>query len=256
MMAELGFTRFDMVFHESSKHLKPSDVVQDVYRAAQLLRPGSGLCPGAFSLDLGPWEGPAAKSQPDDQARKTLHAVCQLARLSNVPLITISPGEWLRDGGTEPPTESQRQQTFEAEVKRLKPLLDLASSEGVILSLATQMGTLTEDPDMAVNLCKRLPGLVLTLDPSHYVAGPFQSDEFDQVYLYVRHVWLRDSGRTHDRLQVRVGQGEIEYGRIISQLARHRYERLLTVDIRDVPDAPYDVLAEVRKLKYLLESLV
>ena len=45
-------------------------------------------------------------------------------------------------------------------------------------------------------------------------------------------------------------------GRIIAQLARHHYERLLTVEILDVADAPFAVDHEVRKLKYLLESLV
>jgi hypothetical protein len=55
---------------------------------------------------------------------------------------------------------------------------------------------------------------------------------------------------------VRVGQGEVEYGRIVAQLARYHYERALTVDIRDIPDAAFAMEPEVRKLKYLLESLV
>ena len=32
--------------------------------------------------------------------------------------------------------------------------------------------------------------------------------------------------------------------------------RLLTVEIQDIPDAPYQMDQEVRKLKYLLESLI
>jgi hypothetical protein len=48
----------------------------------------------------------------------------------------------------------------------------------------------------------------------------------------------------------------VEYGRIINQLARHHYERVLTVDIRDMADPPLAMEPEVRKLKYLLESLV
>ena len=67
---------------------------------------------------------------------------------------------------------------------------------------------------------------------------------------------LRDTGRGPGQFQVRVGQGEIEYGRIIAQLARHQYDRLLTVEIDEMPDAPYPIDQEVRKLKYLLESLV
>jgi sugar phosphate isomerase/epimerase len=101
-----------------------------------------------------------------------------------------------------------------------------------------------------------VPGLGLTLDPSHYIAGPHQAKSFDQVYPFVRHVHLRDTGRSPEQFQVRVGQGEVEYGRIISHLSRYHYDRLLTVEICDIPDAPYAMEVEVRKLKYLLDSLV
>jgi sugar phosphate isomerase/epimerase len=125
-----------------------------------------------------------------------------------------------------------------------------------MLTVPTHMGTLPEDPDTAVALCERVPNLGLTLDPSHYIAGPHAGKSFDQVYPYVRHVHLRDSGRGPNQFQVRVGQGEIEYGRIASMLQRHSYDRLLSVHIHDTPDAPFPMLPEVRKLKYLLESLV
>jgi sugar phosphate isomerase/epimerase len=122
--------------------------------------------------------------------------------------------------------------------------------------VATRIGTLTENPDAAVELCERVPGLGLTLDPSHYIAGPHQGKNYDQVFPYVRHVQLRDTGRISGQFQVRVGQGEVEYGRIVAHLARYNYDRLLTVAIHDIPDAPFAMEPEVRKLKYLLESLV
>ncbi len=49
---------------------------------------------------------------------------------------------------------------------------------------------------------------------------------------YVKHVHLRDTGRAQGKFQVRVGQGEIEYGRIINQLERQNYDRLLSVHFR------------------------
>jgi sugar phosphate isomerase/epimerase len=159
-----------------------------------------------------------------------------------VPVVSVTPAP---AGG--PP---------DAEARRLTRLTALAATEGVQLTAATAVGALTEDPEAAADLCRRVPGLGLALDPSCYVAGPHRGRPFDQVYPYVRHVRLRDSGRGPDQFQVRVGQGEVEYGRIVSQLARCRYDRLLTVDIRDVPDAPFAMAPEVRKLKYLLESLV
>ena len=125
-----------------------------------------------------------------------------------------------------------------------------------MITVATLTGTLTEDPDAAVELCQRVSGLGLTLDPSHYIAGPHQGKNYDQVFPHVRHVHLRDTGRGPNQFQVHVGQGEVEYGRVIAQLSRYHYDRLLTVDIHDIPDAPFVMEPEVRKLKYLLESLV
>ena len=142
------------------------------------------------------------------------------------------------------------------EVKRLLPLQRLADTEGIVLTVPTRIGRLTEDPETCVRLCEGVPGLGLTLDPSHFLAGPHQGKPYEAVYPFVRHVHLRDTGRGPNQLQVHVGQGEIEYGRVISHLERYDYDRLLTVDIREVSDENFRREHEVRKLKYLLESLV
>lgn len=234
VIGELGFTKFELAVHEQGPHLRPSEVAADVAHAAALLRIGPGLTPGAFSF--------AAGEADEAEVLGRFRATCRLARLSTVPLVSVSAGP---SGGG-----------MDAEVRRLGKLVHVADQEGILLAAATEVGTLTEDPDAAVELCRRVPGLGLTLDPSHYIAGPHEGAGFDQVYPYVRHVRLRDTGRGPNQFQVRVGQGEVEYGRIVTHLARYNYDRLLTVDIRDVPDAPYAMDAEVRKLKYLLESLV
>src|SRR5207249_714494 len=142
------------------------------------------------------------------------------------------------------------------EVQRLSRLLRIADSEGILLTVSTLIGTHTQTAELAVALCQRVPGLGLTLDPSHYTTGPQQGKNYDSVFPYVRHTHLRDTGRGPNQFQVRVGQGEVEYGRMVTQLARYGYDRLLTIDIRDVPDAAFSLEPEVRKLKYLLESLV
>jgi sugar phosphate isomerase/epimerase len=230
-MAELGFSKVDVAFREAGPHLKPSEVAADVHAVANRLRLGPGLTPCAFSVD----------AEGDDPAAH-FAAVCRLARLTSVSSVTIAAAS----AGTG----------LDAETRRLKEMCAAAARDGVILTVATRAGTLTETPEGAVELCKRVPGLGLTLDPSHYVAGPGQGASWDAVYPYVRHVHLRDTGRGPNQFQVRIGQGEIEYGKVVAMLARHRYDRALTVDIHDVPDAPFAMEPEVRKLKYLLESLV
>jgi sugar phosphate isomerase/epimerase len=233
-IGELEFNKLDVAIESYGPHLQPADVVGDVSLAAQRIRIGPSLSPAAISIDIHGASG--------DEYHQQLRAICHLARLSHVSLVTVPAAP----AGTD----------LEKEVKRLTTLAHRTEQEGVVLSIATRIGTLTEDPDVAVTLCQRVPGLGLTLDPSHYLAGPHQGKPFDQVYPYVRHVHFRDTGRRPGQFQVRVGQGEVEYGRIITQLTRHHYNRLLTVDIHDVPDAPFTMEQEVRKLKYLLESLV
>jgi len=233
-IAELGFSKVDVAIHEAGPHLRPSEVAADVHTTAARLRLGPGLTPCAFTVAI---------DSPDLAGyAQHLAAVCRLARLSSVPTVTVTAAS----AGTG----------LDAEARRLKELTAVAARDGVMLCVATATGTLTETPDAAVELCRRVPGLGLTLDPSHFVSGPNQGATWDAVYPYVRHVHLRDSGCGPNQFQVRIGQGEIEYGRIVSMLARHHYERALTVDIHDIPDAPFAMEPEVRKLKYLLESLV
>ena len=86
--------------------------------------------------------------------------------------------------------------------------------------MKTQIGCMTEDPDTAVVLCDNVKGLGLALDPSHYIAGPRQGRDFSKVMPYVFHVHLRDT--TKSQLHVRVGQGEVDYGRLITPAAKGR----------------------------------
>jgi sugar phosphate isomerase/epimerase len=234
VIAELEFNKFDVAIHESGIQLKPSEVAADVSHAANRLRLGPGLMPAAFSVEI--------DAASPNESLVHFKAICRLARISAVPLLTLRAA----------PTGTK----LETELERLRALVRLAASDGIQVTVSTLTNTLTEDPDVAVELCERVGGLGLTLDPSHYLAGPHQGRNHDQVYPFVRHTHLRDTGKGPNKFQLRIGQGEIEYGRVISHLARHNYDRVLTVDIRDIPEPPYPMEPEVRKLKYLLESLV
>jgi sugar phosphate isomerase/epimerase len=234
MIAELQFGKVEIAIRSQGPHLTPAEVAADLELASQKIRIGPGLTPAAFQLDL--------DTQDPEIFHHQFEGVCKLARHSAVATVTIPAAP----SGTDLPTE----------VVRLKRLYAMASAYGLVLSLHTRVGTLTENPDTAVELCQRVDGLGLTLDPSHYICGPHQGRSYDQVFPYVRHVHLRDTGRGPDKMQVKVGQGEIEYSRIIAQLIRQDYDRLLTVHLLDIPELPFHMETEVRKLKYLLESLI
>ena len=97
-----------------------------------------------------------------------------------------------------------------------------------------------------------MPGVGLTLDPSHYLCSNNRNKNYEKLLKYVYHVQLRDSKK--DQLQVRVGQGEIEYGRLITQLQAVGYDLALSVDM--TPMEGMDMRQELRKLRLLLDSLL
>jgi len=234
LIGELEFSKVDVAIHESGPHLRPSQVVQDVTLAGQHIRIGPSLTPAALSAEI---------ETPDPaEFRRQLRALCRLARLSMIPQITLPA--------------AAASSNLDDEIHRLDELVRLVETEGVQLSLPSKIGTLTENPAIALELCRAVPGLGLTLDPSHFIQGPFSGASYDELFPYIRHVHLRDTGRRPGQFQVRIGQGEVEYGRIISLLERFGYDRLLTVAMHDGIDPAYPMEAEVRKLKYLLESLV
>jgi sugar phosphate isomerase/epimerase len=234
LIAELEFSKLDVAIQARGPHLTPEEVLADPQRVAQLIRIGPGLTPGAFNVEI--------EASCQEQFDAQFQAICQLARFTAVATLTIPAAPVGCD--------------LAQEAERLARLRRIASSEGVILTVESRIGTLTETPSGAVALCEAVEGLGLTLDASHFICGPHQGRPFDEVFPYVRHVHLRDTGRSMDKMQVLVGQGEVEYSRIISMLERYDYDQLLTIEIIDVPDAPFHMHSEVRKLKYLLESLV
>ncbi len=229
---EMRFAKADLAIHADGPHLTPVEVTADPGRAALILKTAN-IPLAAIHLDVG-------AASPID-ARTQLKAVARLARVSTTPVLTVPAAPIGAD--------------FDAETSRLRDWVKVTASEGVILTVETHSATITADPAGAAELCRRVPGLLLTLDPSHYQIGPHGPVAHDVLYPLVRHVRLRDTGKTPDQFQMRIGQGELEYGRVTSQLEACDYDRALTVDIRDVPDSPFPVEPEVRKLKYVLESL-
>jgi sugar phosphate isomerase/epimerase len=188
----------------------------------------------AFHLEFAEFDGPRTLEE--------LRAVCRLARLLAVPLITVIPAPL----GTE----------IAEEVKRLSTWKSIAEAEGLILCLETRQGTLTGDVSLAIELCHRVPGLGLTLDPTHYMCSSEGPTNYEPLFPYVKHLRIRDSGNQPGEFQLRVGQGELEYGRLLVSLEKYHYDRAISVDIHDDPAYDYPTEPEVRKLKYLIESMV
>lgn len=228
-LVDLEYTALDLAVHETGGHLRPSEVHRDLARAIDMCRSTRRITLAALSVSI---------EAEGDEYFAQFASCCKLAKAAKVVMVTVPSGEL----GTP----------FNAEIERLRELVTIASLESVLVGVKTETGCITQDPDTVSVLCDNAKGLGITLDPSHYIFGPNQGANFDHVMKYVYHVQLRDS--TKEKLQVRVGQGEVEYGRLITQLAKHGYNRALSVNM--APLEGIDHQAEMRKMRLLLESLI
>ena len=226
-LVDLEFSEVEIALHEQGGHLKPSEVLANVGHAADICRQTQRLTPIAYSIDI---------DAEGDEYYRQFAACCRLAKATKVVVLVVRGAEL----GTP----------FNAEVERLQELVALATVEGAIVAVRTEAGHVSGDPDTIKVLCDNVKGLGITLDPSLFIYGDRAPSSYDSILKYVYHVHLRDTSK--DQFQVRVGQGKVEYGRLITQLGKLKYEGGLSVQIQPVADV--DHMAEMRKLRLLLES--
>jgi sugar phosphate isomerase/epimerase len=228
-LADLEYTSVELALFEDADQFKPSAIAADVDAAVALCRNTQRLDVIAFDVRI---------TATGAAHYEHFTAICRLAKAAKVVTLTVPSAEL----GTP----------FNEEVEHLRRLVDIATLHGVRVGMKSQIGRLSEDPDTVSVLCDNVKGLGLTLDPSHYIYGPYQGRSIDKLMKYVYHTHLRDTNKK--ALQVRVGQGDIEYGRLISQLQKLKYNRALCVNIREQDGV--DHVGELRKLRLLLESLL
>ena len=228
VLTDLEFTAVEIALHESG-NVKPSELLKDADRAIQLLRHTHRLDISGYSLEL--------ESQ-GDQHYEDFKDICRLGKTTKVVNITVPSAEH----GTP----------FNEEVEHLQKLVDIGETEGVRVSVRSQIGCLSDDPDTLMVLCNNVDGLGITLDPSVYICGNAQGKSLDKILKFVCNVHLRDS--RPDAFQVSVGQGEIDYGKLETQLARDKYDRALTVHMHPLEGLDHRV--ELRKLRRLLETMM
>lgn len=230
-LAHLEFSHIEIMVDEDGQHLKPSTIKENFQAAYDTCMSTQRLVVCGLYLNL------------DDEGAayfETFKKCCELAKAAKIVTLTVPSGAH----GTP----------FNEEVERYKELVKIAERHGVRVAMRSKVGNLSADPDTVSVICGHVKGLGLSLDPSHYMFGDPETTAYEKLYQYVHNVYLRDS--TGDQLQVMVGQGVVDYGRIINQLRQVKYQRALCVDIQPTDDSDIDHDGELRKLRLLLESLI
>ena len=240
-IAALEFGQADLAVLEGWAHIAPSALAdgggervrREADRIRRLLDQHEMRRVSAFNVGL----------RTDDPAeqRRRLAAVCDLAAALEVPVITLGA--------------ARRGTPLAGEVQRLKGLVPVAADRGVQLTVETHVNQITELPAVAAELCAAVGRLGLTLDASHFYAGPNQGADFSAALPHVRHVQLRDAGSDWEHIQMPAGSGRVDFGWIVSRLHAAGYqgkfaiEYIDTIPIAAAEGEPADVPANVIRMR-------
>ena len=67
------------------------------------------------------------------------------------------------------------------------------TTTSMIVGVRTTAGRMTQDAETTASLCRNVPGLGVTLDPSHFIHGHKKPASWEPILKYVCHVHLRDT---------------------------------------------------------------
>jgi len=228
-LADLEFSSIEIDIHDGGPHLTPDDVCENLDRSVLTCNAVRRMNVTGFSLRI---------NKTGEEYFEQFTQCCKLAKATQVVSLTVGSGEH----GTP----------FNEEVEKFKRLVTIADLHGVRVGMRSQHGHLSGDVDTVSVICGHVKGAGLSLDPSQYVFGFEKPLNYDRLLPYVQNVYLRDT--TREQIQVRVGQGVIDFGKLLTQLQQLKYNRALVVEILPRPDV--DHFGELRKMRLLLESLI
>ena len=227
VLTDLGFDHLELWVEPDGEHLPLAKLTGSPDEFVAGYRDATRLTPVTVTL---------AESPPADDFAKLV----KTAKLLRVGTIVVPAG--------------QQGTPFNEEIDRLRELARLAGVDGVRLAVRTQRGTMADDPQSSVELCKHVPGLGLSLDPGEFVVNGSPVDTWEPVYDKTFHVQLRDS--TPQEIQVPLGLGEVDSARIITSLEKTDYRQALSVELLPGGIEGDDRLLEMRKTRRLLDTLL
>lgn len=228
-LSDLEYSASEIVIGNKDSDLKPEWLKQNIELCARICLCSRAIRPTAFFFDI-PFDDPAYLPK--------FQLCCRLARIVKVVNIAVRSAPL----GTP----------FNEEVERLRKLTTIAMQDGLVIGLITERDAISESCDSVISLCRNVPYLAVTLDPSCFIYGYEKIVEFDSILDKVCHIRLRDT--TSKQFQVQIGQGVLEYNRLVVGLSKVNYQGAFCADIPPLPNLDQEV--ELRKMRLLLESLL
>ena len=171
-----------------------------------------------------------------------------LAKELGAPNITTEPGGPVEPGGSW----SAALKLF---VEGLKPVVEHAEKEGVLLLVEPEPGLLVETCDQFLELMRHLdsPAVGMNFDIGHaYCVGDEPATSIPKVAKYIRHFHLEDIAATRVHHHLIPGEGAIDFAAAVRAIRAMKYGGWITIElypyIDDPDEAARTALARVQPL--------
>jgi sugar phosphate isomerase/epimerase len=157
-----------------------------------------------------------------------------LAKELGAPCITTEPGGPVEAGGSW----SAALKLF---VEGLKPVLDHAEKEGVLLLVEPEPGLLIETCDQFLELMQHLdsPAVGMNFDIGHaYCVGDEPATSIPRVAKHIRHFHLEDIAATRVHHHLIPGEGAIDFASTLRAIRAMNYQGWITIELYPYDDKP------------------
>jgi sugar phosphate isomerase/epimerase len=220
VIADLGFAGVDIgVFHEAS-HVTLSSVRRDpLSRGEQVLdlAAGVGLAVADVFLTADPDLArlcPTSRAGSDqDRLREIFEDVLTFAAATGSRGVTLLPGVVMPGQSVE--------DAISLAAEGLEPLVRRGADAGLAVSVEPHVGSCIETPAATRALLDRCPGLMVTLDPSHFEYQGWDVASIVGLIDRTRHVQVRPASR--GVMQALVAEDGVDLNGFVAALAGAGY---------------------------------
>ncbi|MFQ5412117.1 MAG: sugar phosphate isomerase/epimerase family protein [Phycisphaerae bacterium] len=242
-IADLGYKGVELM--ADAPHLWPGDTSSVKIDAVRRMLDTHGLAisnVNAFMMNkIGDARQPywhPSWIEPDSDYRQVriehTRSALTLARRLGAPCITTEPG-----GPVE--GDSRPAAAMDLFVEGLKPIVDHAEREGVVLLVEPEPGLLIERFDQYLELRERIdsPLMGLNFDIGHaYCVGEEPAEWIPKMAGHTRHYHIEDIAATRVHRHLVPGTGAIDFAAVFRAIRETDYDGWLTVELYPFTDDP------------------
>lgn len=219
----LGFINIDIGIGGGNAHFDPQAVGANPDPFAEIVlhevdRLGVQLNE-CFLLNFG-WPINSPDPGLRQKSNELFPGVCHFARSVGCRSVLVIPGPLHVDFGIE--------QSVEWSIGVLQEMVATALDYGLFLNFEPDVESFAKTPEVADELCQRIPGLGLTLDYSHFVCQGIDPSRIALLHRHVRHVHIRQA--VPSRIATDFDKGIINYPGIFHQLESIGYSGLYCIE--------------------------